>query len=544
MANTRRRGWSGRVRAFVAAARPLPIALLALSCNSVLGIDEPSPRATPMSPTGGAGAGSGCTTHLECVMQSGEADPDVCVEGRCVPLGHPNCPLVLPQTENRWLKNLLATDAEPIIFGMFAAMTNGLNSTMIRNYELALAEISRAVTGVPVGSGRRRRLLAVVCRNSYNTNTDFDAALDHLVEDLKVPGILSTMTPDNLQYAFERSGLPRHVFFMNAVDVEKSLLDLVDDGLLWHMLPEMNVLNTTYVALLDRVLRHLEASGALEEAEPVRVALLRADNLRGSSALATELTTSMTFNGRSARQNAPEYFIEVSVESAVSPGATPDYSKAIQSLEKFAPHVIVSVGTGELATTIAPALENAGVRPFYILSPDNSGTQPVTLLVERHAGIYMRLAGVNYAAAEDPTAYEAYQARLAAAYGMGIHGFENHYDAAYYLSYAAAAAGPVWPLRGSDLAQGMRRLLGGGAEFTVGPDDLSAAFVALEPPKSTITLHGTLGPPDFDVRTGVRNNPGSVWCMDQAGTQHSDVLRLDPSNDLVGNFPCFDFQDE
>lgn len=525
--------------------RAWPIALSAMACNAALGIEEPTPRPKPL---GTAGAGSECTKHLDCIDRSSEeSDPDVCVEGRCVPLLSPDCPLALPQTERGWLENLRDSEADPIIFGVFAAMPPSIYGVMSRNYDLALTEISRTVTGIPEPTGRRRRLLAVVCRNAYDSTADFDAALDHLVDDLQVPGILATLTPDDLQHAFERNRLRKQVFFLNAVDAEKGLLDLVDDGLIWHMLPEMTALKATYVVLLERVLRHLEAGVA--GAEPVRVALLRADNLRGSSALATELATSMTFNGLSARENGPEHFREVSVESAVSENDTPDYSNALQVLEELEPHVIVSVATGELVTTIAPALEGTykakgKTGPFYILSPDNSGTQAVTLLVQRTPGIYKRIAGVNYAAAVDSTAYDAYQARFDAANPANKRnlGLENHYDAAYYLSYAAAAAGPVWPLRGSDLAQGMRRLLRGGPEFTVGPDDLSSAFIALEAPRSTITLNGTLGPPEFDMETGVRSNTGSVWCVDRASNQHSDVLRLDTTGSLFGTFPCFDLE--
>src|SRR6185503_2965802 len=118
---------------------------------------------------------------------------------------------------------------------------------------------------------------------------------------------------------------------------------------------------------------------------------------------------------------------------------------------------------------------------------------------------------------------------------------ENHYDAAYYLIHAAAAAGSVTPLIGSDLVNGMRRLLSGRLSFSVGPEDLLPAFLELETPGSSIVLNGAMGPPNFDPATGARDEPGSVWCVDAQRNLHADVLRLDSDGDLVGDFPCFDF---
>jgi hypothetical protein len=156
-----------------------------------------------------------------------------------------------------------------------------------------------------------------------------------------------------------------------------------------------------------------------------------------------------------------------------------------------------------------------------------------------YPSIYERLAGVNAASAEDSSLYDAYTIRYQSAYSQLDVGYENYYDAAYYLLYATGAAGSLASISGSDIARGMQRLLSGRLEFGVGPDDLPSALSALSTPNATITLNGTMGPPTWDPATGGRTDPGSVWCVDSSGTQRADVLRYDTTNhSLVGTFPC------
>jgi hypothetical protein len=255
----------------------------------------------------------------------------------------------------------------------------------------------------------------------------------------------------------------------------------------------------------------------------------------------------LQFNGRSANENSPNQFRAVDITSSALAPETPDYSAAIRLLEDFSPHVIIAAASDEFLTAMIPALESqaSGIEPFYLLSPWHYGSLRLPWLTERYPRLYARIAGVNWAAAPDQTIYDGYQARFDAAYPAfaGTRGNENYYDAAYYLVHAAAAAGTVTPLLGSNLVYGMRRLLSGRLEFSVGPSDLLPAFLALEVPGTSIVLNGAMGPPNFDPRTGARNEPGSVWCVDVKGTVHADVLRLDSDATLVGRFPCFDFGD-
>ncbi|HEY3500204.1 MAG TPA: hypothetical protein VGK73_36185 [Polyangiaceae bacterium] len=530
----------------------------ALSCNAVLGISETSYRgedgpggkggdaAGGTGATGGSGAAPiACTTHAECLEATGEFDPSACVGGQCVRLLTPECPLALPQTDRGWLENLRRSEPDPVIFGVFTSVPPELFGIESKNYDLVLTEVTREVGGIPAAGGKRRPVLAVVCRNLYDEPEGFDRAIDHLIDELEVPGVLAALESGDLEYAFRRKGSENHVFFMSAFEADRSLVELRENGLVWHMLPGGEQVAPTYGPLFDRTVAHLRESGRIAAGDPVRVGLVTTHDVRVMSSLSGALLDGiLKINGLPARENPPETFREVSIPSSVLANEVPDYTEQIQLLRALSPHIILGIATDEFLTTILPALET-GTRdfePFYLLSPWHIQTDLIRPPLVQFPELYTRIAGVNFAAALDQTVYDDYQARFDAAFPAfaGTRGYENFYDAGYYLIYAAAAAGTVVPLLGSDLANGMQRLLSGRLAFDVGPDDLRPAFVELETPGSSIVLNGAMGPPNFDPQTGAREEPGTVWCVDESQTLHTDVLRL-VDGTLEGTFPCFEF---
>jgi hypothetical protein len=219
----------------------------------------------------------------------------------------------------------------------------------------------------------------------------------------------------------------------------------------------------------------------------------------------------------------------------------------LDELIQFAPHIVISAAASEFLDNFIPMLESVNLepRPTYILSPWNQNDRTVIelALYFQDVSLRTRMLGINWAGAPDQTLYNAYQGRFDAAYTSlaGTLGYENYYDAAYYLLYAAVAAGPRFPLIGANLAFAMPRLLAGRLEYDVGPNDLPSAYQELQIPNTSITLNGTMGPPDFDPETGARFTAGTVWCLDQDYVKRTDVLRLDDTGKLAGDFPCFPF---
>jgi hypothetical protein len=120
---------------------------------------------------------------------------------------------------------------------------------------------------------------------------------------------------------------------------------------------------------------------------------------------------------------------------------------------------------------------------------------------------------------------------------MDYEGYENYYDSAYYLLYAASAAAPALT-DGASMVTGMSRLLQG-TPYRVGPADMDTAVGALINGLS-ISLIGAGGPPNFNVLTGGKDDAASVWCVDSTMKTQADVLRYqDSDGTMQGTFPCF-----
>src|SRR5690606_31309219 len=123
------------------------------------------------------------------------------------------CPGVLGLGANN--ENLKAPD--PIIFGAYsfvAATGAWRRSVPTLNYELAINELnSKTGGGLSGGSDSTRRpFLAVVCSGTNGPN--LEASLKHLIEDLEVPAIISSLYTKDLLPAFEQYGAPNDVFFL------------------------------------------------------------------------------------------------------------------------------------------------------------------------------------------------------------------------------------------------------------------------------------------------------------------------------------------
>jgi hypothetical protein len=447
--------------------------------------------------------------------------------------------VVLPVTRDLWNTNMRS--ANPLILGGFATIPPELIGMQLRNYDLALTELTDRVEGLPASGGARRPLVMVVCRANFAERAELDASMAHLANDLHVPGIVSALLADDLQRAFESVGLGANMFFMSPLESDSTLTTLQDDGLVWHVGPGGDFVAKAYAPLLRRTLTYLNPSGA------VRVASVVASDLRylsdvASTIQATPANGGIMFNGKTLAENLTDgNYKPIAVTSAYT---DPEASLASQAQEilTFQPQVVLGVAAEEFLSKIAPILETqwptGQARPFYLLSPYHFNNPQLVTLLQNFPTVRQRIVGVNGPSALDQTLYNSYQIAFDTAWPevAGQRGYENFYDAVYYLMYAAVGAGNVLTT-GQDLKRGMLRLLSGTA-FDMGPSDMAQAVQALQ--LGPISLQGTLGPPDFDVNTGARQSVGSAWCVDSGGHQRSDVLRLDSgSGEMVGTFPCF-----
>jgi hypothetical protein len=524
-----------------------------------------------------AGAGGAvppeCETNAQCIDEHVD-QPYICREGTCVALSNDNCPIVLPSETNL---DLLRESEKPIIVGGFANMgleQDPTESQAIINWDLAFDEFnSRTGGGFPIrGSLDKRAVIGVFCRST----TDVAANMAHLAENLRVPGILSTLSANNLDAAFKYTttdeyvdGGGREVFFMSTGSADLRLATLNDNGLVWHQLGSPRVLARTVAGLLTWIepivnqhrLDYFNANGGEDPAEvPLRVTLVYSDDLTMLDVydvLTTnsedDTSTMLFFNGMAAIDQQgdggsdPGDFRTVEIES-IRNNADPNIADGITELADHPPHVIVAMGTAEFPQFVVPAVENTWAietntqnlpRPFYLLSHFIYNTAELREALDTVGNsTEERMIGVNYALAQDTRSqqlYTEYLGRLQNSYtgSLPLAGTENYYDGAYALLYATGAASAArTDIFGLDVRDGLDRVLDPDSDLiNIGPGNVNTVIGSLyNTPTFRMGMYGTMGPPDFDRVTGTRNAPTSAWCIDgvpQNWTYRADGLLFD-----------------
>lgn len=512
-----------------------------LVCEQNVCVQPDTPTNTDETGDAGVDAGpTGCTSNAQCIADNLDR-PYICRDGECIELTSNECPFVL-QPENLKVP-------EPIIIGAYSAIddSNWYGSPITLTYDLALSEFTKEVGGLPGGpDNTRRKFVAVMCHASELTKYPVPKSMEHLVDTVQVDAVVASLFTDSLREAFDAHGRSDNIFFMSPLTADSSLTSEDNAGLLWFMLGAYANLAQPYVALTQRAEAFQRSAGALSE--PTRVALIQ-----GSLAPARDIgqvllsspDNSLVFNGKSALENDDTDFLFLELTSEFEDDQA-EANAVIEALSEFKPHVVVVTAGSEFTSKVLPVLElnwdddpdTGQVRPFYVLGP-LLAFEPA-LQSSTNVTVRRRMAGINFAAAEDRQLFNMLKANYEAAYKSPFQETENFYDAMYFLMYAIAAAGNPADLTGDSIAQGMLRLVSkSGQARSVGPSEVSDVLAALAVPNSRVNLTGALGPSDFDVGTGSRVAEGSVWCVDNAGF-HYDTLRLNKETlELEGEFPCF-----
>jgi hypothetical protein len=498
--------------------------------------------------------GVGCRTAADCTPASDEHEEVVCdvQTGRCLQLTSDACPVVLGEwktekdpDEDPMVPDEEKTDPRVLVLGATSPILDGNPSghAATLNYLLAIEELT-AVGGVPAGPGDGlAKPLLVVC--------DFeqpDAALAHLVDELHVPGFISTFDARTLGERYEK--LARNdVFTLNALQGDPTLTAREDEkGLFWHLLGSSSDLPPTYTRLFARLEPLLRSRLGLSGSTPLRVATITGDaSLERASAQA--VMEVLRWNDKSSADNLDgQSYLPLMLPSTLSGHDVDDIdtTEVVDELFAYDPHVVVSFGSHEFYQALQ-RLELKGARPFYVLGPYNSKDPDILAWVDTLDHRRERVAGITLAEVADSRVLDAYEQRFRPRFNDPEQylGQENFYDAVYFLVYAAVGGGDV-ALTGRHLGQGMLRLTSG-VSFDMGPRHIGDITGALGAPTGSVSLQGTLGPPNFHLGTGARRGLGSVYCVGEASETQAqfvyDVLIHDGSdanNDLTGTFPCFE----
>jgi hypothetical protein len=517
---------------------------------------------------GRAGA-EGCSTNRECVLDNGEPYRCRPSDRRCVALKTSDCPLVYPDVEDVY------SNPDALYIGGFATLAPVRydENSVVWAQRLAIEELSGDnVNGLPgVDGGRRRPLVMIVCNNDTAEDSDtIDRGMRHLTTELEVPALVATLKPGDLVRSFEDHQKGK-VFFLDPVSATSIVGNYDDDDLIWTMLGPPKDYAPGYRELLELTEAYIRRTRVLEPADrKIKVAHVTSTDAFNEE-LKNFVEPLLRFNGDlDVTQNGPENYLTVTINTALEPQeqATQIFDLAAQ-VRAFRPDVVISTAGPQFsqARGVLEYIETLWddgsdtPRPFILLSPYNAGnTRPVVDLIESEMKVaaggqatdpdaYKRFVGLSAAGAEDLDLQNGYASRLAGKFGTAANpDTGNYYDAVYFLAYSIVGSGAAVPTA-PQIAKGMRRLIAGDP-LDVGPTVIADVFDALADSETSIELQGTLGPPDFDVDSGVRIGTSSVFCFFRSSETPSettvvpriDVLRYDrDSAQFVGNFPCFDF---
>ncbi len=517
--------------------------------------DGGEPGASGGAPTAGAAGAGGavdeeppsCESNAECIDEH-FGQPFVCRGGECIKLTTEECPLVVGAG------NLRAQ--APIIFGAYALAPDGVSRSMVtRNIDLAISEVTSKVTGLRDGpDGKRRTLAVVVCNSMYpdvapGTIDPFIPSLDHLLDDLEVPGIISALSAKDLQAVFAQRLDQAGTFVISPYEQDSELAALSDGGRLWNLLGATSDLAGAFGPLLARTDAYLRGDTTFlnlgRSGDKLRVAIVMADIARETDV-------------RDALLQLPELAaFEVQpfrIESALLTEA-PDTGAVADALLDFAPNIIVALAGSEFIQGVMPVIEAGSTwsnrtkymqvsqqRPMYVLGAAMAAETWATYSTKESDGggyktLLDRIVGVTYASAEDTSLLDTYSARLISANQdlkddpALLLGTENVYDAAYLMIYAAAAAGQVPKLTGKEMALGMRRLLSG-PTYDIGPAAISSILNALGNGED-IALRLTVGEAEWNTARGTRNSVGSIYCLNNGGSTFETMFTRGPNYDAL-----------
>lgn len=553
---------------------------------------------------------AGCTKNTDCL----EAGMDPCQSGvacnvdtgQCLNLLAPGCQFVIG--DYCGANDSPTPSFPPLFLGAFAIFPPAApqSDPSYANYELAVDEFQGFAAGVPAGpivpNQPNNRLPVVVACDAYG---DLDQEMGHLIGDLGVSTIVAPITLTDLGPVFSTYAVPgtnpfdggpgyKGTLMINPFAADSTLTSLTTRGLLWHMLGPPSNLAPAYGAFWPLVEAYVQNNapwnpGSLTPSDggapkPMKVATVSGPNQLELDLFASAMPFITWNGGQSAQANMNGTQPATgscpcqssSNYCALQFGATSldpttqittidnEIPPVVQCLLQYRPQVIISFASLEF-TLMLQQLENTDptLQPFYLLSTYNDQDAVVTNVIEQSPNLSAsrdaRLAGINYASAVDSTVLDAYNSRfvnnLQNGPGQAGLGQENYYDAMYFAIYSAAAVGRL-ALTGNEVAQGMSALIGQSPPYAaepVGPGpQMGTIFDDIGPGGQTISLVGTLGPPNFDLASGARISQGDVFCLqyaaDAGASYAEDVLRLanpdgglapDGGGALTGTFPCY-----
>jgi hypothetical protein len=464
-----------------------------------------------------------CTTHVDCTerltQEAGSATPIIghCIqpEGKCVPLLTDQCTRVTGDP----------LDEDAILLGSILTQEFRHLDPVV----LAVEELDSAVAGGGIpragNRGKPRPLVLLSCTESA---TDPFPAARHLIERLRVPGVIGPDIDENaLDIVRELIGPgSANTALMSPTSLIDALGALTDNNLMWRDVPtgaELAQLGT---------MAYVDVEMALRATKPdLKLGIVYRDDAFGQNAI-KQISQRAQFNGKSLSDPTNSAFVRV---EKYSRGDEAGLAALLAQYQSDPPDLMLLLGGVESITGFMKPLElllggSAGAgaamgKPTYLLFESNKVTELLELVDPQktpgvRADLRSRLWGTGLAptAAAQP-AYEGFQQAFANRFGHNPNGtgMGQAYDAVYAFASALAATATE-PPSGASVAAGLASMSTAApdtAALRVGRLDalqLLSTFASGSIPSVLGTFNELKWHPNGDYVAG----RAEIWCVSVA----------------------------
>lgn len=512
-------------------------------------------------------AETACTTNQQCIDENGGA-PYTCrrSDGKCVSLLSTNCQTVYADKEDLIDDNLV------VVGTTLPFDENGRQAGFAVN--LARQEIKRGGGLAAATPGGPRRPLAVVsCVGEHQSLASGLSMFNHLADTVQVPYISGPFTSQLMTRGLDI--FISHNIMAMTQNSMIAIAEAADNDLIFRVNFGDDMFVQTFNAFLANYLEESIRTDAycnnhpnpdcvpfnLAPGEPLRVGLMATVDQPGQ-AVTEAIGKYLRFNGKSVTENlADGNFAIFNVGNPADPIGHPypegERNQGIAQAIAFKPHVIMYVGTPIDASVLGGDLGWLALNRAWPTGPGAPARPYGAMIIAGWAGPVIPLVGQSQGLG--PETRHKFFGMRGLAYGWNPQDFQTwvqglklaapelkdaavvplaamSYDRIYLFSYALAAIGNA-PVRGPELARGLRKVAGaaGGTTIKWGPADYPKALQELAAGKN-LSYVGADGNYTFDD-AGQRPGFGDVYCVPLvkgaiAGPQASG-FSYDPSTDKV-----------
>ncbi len=519
------------ITAFAASALCLAIGALASSCSLVVDLNADQcekdddcskfPGTTCQNGVCVTGTSKDCEKSADCSGATTICRKDTF---KCVDLVSTACSTLVGDPKN---------DSSFLIGSILpTTVSNESTGKSIENsIKLAINDFVGATNGLPPapGESQPRPFLYIGCTDESNGDKAVLAA-KHLVEDVGVQAIIGAAFSGITIKFTTTVTIPNDVLVISPSATSVAITDLADKGLVWRTSPSDIFQAKALEFFSPQIEAKVRTDLGLTPTDKIKIAIVHKGDAYGEG-LAKALEQNLMFNGDAATNQIDTFYKRIDYGNPDDTMTKPTkYPETVSEMvSNFRPHILFSLGTDEAVLDIVKPIEEQWqeqmYRSYYIFG-DGGYIAPLWGFVSDREStmapgattLRTRVSGT--VPGTNNQLFNTFSAAYKSAYpndmttDPAIFGAAGGYDIVYLLAYSAVANGDK-PLTGPNLAEGLKKMVGGATEVKVG-SGISQAF-NLVAGGNAINFTGASGPLDFDVATGEAPSDIQIWCLKPSG---------------------------